>query len=82
MPIYEYECTGCFYRFDDIRNVDDVPDEIAIDCPKCSRTCMAKRVKVTPFAHRWNHQTAAIMADGSRVKGHFGKEAKRIRRKK
>ncbi len=32
MPTYEYECTGCGYRFEIFQNMKDRPVEV---CPKC-----------------------------------------------
>ena len=32
MPIYEYECTSCKYRFEKRQNINDKPIEI---CPQC-----------------------------------------------
>ena len=31
MPIYEYECENCYYKFEDLRQMDDDPKE----CPGC-----------------------------------------------
>jgi len=32
MPIYEYECNGCHYRFEKKQRFND---EAVADCPKC-----------------------------------------------
>ena len=32
MPIYEYECNSCHYRFDKRQGFDDAP---LAECPKC-----------------------------------------------
>jgi putative FmdB family regulatory protein len=34
MPTYEYECTGCGYRFDKFQSIKDPPLK---RCPKCRR---------------------------------------------
>ena len=31
MPIYEYKCENCYYKFEDLRQMDDDPKE----CPGC-----------------------------------------------
>ena len=35
MPIYEYECNSCHYRFDKRQGFDDAP---LAECPKCHGT--------------------------------------------
>lgn len=35
MPIYEYECNSCHYRFDKRQSFDDAP---LAECPKCQGT--------------------------------------------
>ena len=32
MPIYEYECTSCNYKFEKRQSINDQPIEV---CPKC-----------------------------------------------
>jgi len=39
MPIYEYECTNCNYKFEKRQSINDQPIEI---CPKCQK--IAKRI--------------------------------------
>ena len=39
MPIYEYECNACHYRFDKRQGFNDAP---LAECPKCQGT--ARRV--------------------------------------
>jgi putative FmdB family regulatory protein len=32
VPVYEYKCTNCNYKFDKRQNINDAPIEV---CPKC-----------------------------------------------
>ena len=34
MPTYEYECTGCGFRFEVFQKISDPPKE---SCPKCGK---------------------------------------------
>ncbi|MFQ5963269.1 MAG: zinc ribbon domain-containing protein [Candidatus Scalinduaceae bacterium] len=34
MPIYEYSCEGCNYRFEDLASISDSSKKM-VECPKC-----------------------------------------------
>ncbi|MDR1057843.1 MAG: zinc ribbon domain-containing protein [Coxiellaceae bacterium] len=46
MPIYEYKCKKCGYRFEQLQKVTDKP---LSTCPKCKKTQLVKLVSNTSF---------------------------------
>lgn len=46
MPIYEYTCTHCQYKFEIISSIHD--NNIDIKCPKCDNVAV-KQVSLTSF---------------------------------
>lgn len=46
MPIYEYECKKCGYKFEQLQKMTDQPVRI---CPKCKKVGLAKLVSNTSF---------------------------------
>lgn len=46
MPIYEYECKKCKYKFEQLRKITDKPLRT---CPKCHTASLAKLVSNTSF---------------------------------
>jgi len=73
MPLYDYECTQCGERFEqlvpiDLRNVG------LVVCPICGT--VAKLVIATPpKLGKERYQMKAVLSDGQHVAGHFGKSA-------
>ena len=75
MPMYEFWCERCgkVERMLSIAN-RDVPQV----CGVCGNDL--KRVYGSPAVHGERWEMGAVLGDGRRVKGHFGKTAK-LRRK-
>lgn len=46
MPIYEYECKKCGYKFEQLQKITDAPLHI---CPKCEEAHLVKLVSNTSF---------------------------------
>ena len=46
MPIYEYQCTDCAHKFDELQKMDDAP---LIDCPQCNKASLVKLVSAPSF---------------------------------
>lgn len=46
MPIYEYECKNCGYRFERLQKISDEPLKI---CPECQKSQLTKLISNTSF---------------------------------
>ncbi|MYB88890.1 MAG: zinc ribbon domain-containing protein [Proteobacteria bacterium] len=46
MPIYEYQCDACGYRFDILQKAGD---PVLTDCPQCSQASLRKLVSAAGF---------------------------------
>ncbi len=46
MPIYEYQCDACGYRFDALQKAGD---PVLTDCPQCSQPSLRKLVSAAGF---------------------------------
>ncbi|MCF6263371.1 MAG: zinc ribbon domain-containing protein [Xanthomonadales bacterium] len=46
MPIYEYQCNACGYRFEKLQKMSDDPIR---DCPECSQADVKKLVSAAGF---------------------------------
>ena len=46
MPIYEYECRSCRYRFEELQKITEDPLR---RCPKCGKEKLVKLVSNTSF---------------------------------
>ena len=51
MPIYEYQCHACGYRFEELQKVTDAPLKI---CPKCQSEALNKLVSDSSFRLKGN----------------------------
>lgn len=76
MPLYAFTCE-CGYEDDFFLEVDSRNERLK--CPKCQE--VMRRVLTAPKYHGEPYQMRAILSDGSRVAGHFGREAPRMRGK-
>ncbi len=46
MPIYEYECKKCKYKFEQLQKITEKPLRT---CPECKKTSLSKLVSNTSF---------------------------------
>lgn len=46
MPIYEYECRACGYRFENLQKISDAPLTV---CPECSKPELGKLISPVAF---------------------------------
>lgn len=46
MPIYEYQCDACGYRFDILQKAGD---PVLTDCPQCTQASLRKLVSAAGF---------------------------------
>jgi hypothetical protein len=83
MPIYTYKCNRCD------RISEDLVMYSARDAPRFCKQLqddegicggLLVRGLDCPTIGKPEHQTAAILDSGAKIKGHFGKEAKRKRK--
>ncbi|KPJ67515.1 MAG: hypothetical protein AMJ43_04510 [Coxiella sp. DG_40] len=51
MPIYEYQCKNCNYRFEQLQKVDDKP---LLKCPQCGQSKLLKLISKTSFQLKGN----------------------------
>ena len=72
MPIYDYKCP-CGGELMDWPVPRAEADNVT--CPECGEVMVRQMSPPTLQSERY--RPAAIMSDGSRVKGHFGKTATR-----
>ncbi len=59
MPIYEYACPDCSYRFEEMQKFSDDPIRV---CPKCAASNVKKLVS----------QAAFVLKGGGWYKDHYG----------
>lgn len=69
MPLYSFYCEKCDNEFEEIVS----PDIKEWGCPDCGE--ISKRKLSFPNIGKEKYQMSAIMPNGERVKGHFGKMA-------
>lgn len=84
MPIYTYKCNRCGLVDEDlvIYQARDAPrfcKSLRDDGGVCGGLLQRDGLDC-PTIGKPEHQTAAILGSGAKVKGHFGKEAKRRRK--
>lgn len=78
MPLYDYQCEKCEHVFETMVPLCEVDN--ARYCAKCGGL-LARIVTSPPALHGEGYQMKAILSNGQKVKGHFGKAAP-LRRKK
>lgn len=78
MPIYTYKCENCGVE------VEQLTTFVRRDCDELKHDCGGRLVRLgrleRPAIGKPEHQMGAVLANGAKLKGHFGKEAKRHRR--
>lgn len=80
MPIYEYICDGCGEKLIMFSSIEKRDDTCAHDEQEPGAECSGRlvRQKVSQVTvGKPGYQMGAVMSDGSIVKGHFGKDARR-----
>jgi putative FmdB family regulatory protein len=78
MPVYDYECPNCKWRGELFQVAYSERGDQS--CPECDEPLGSPSPGFGAI-HGPEYQMQAVMGDGSHVKGHFGKEAKRRRKK-
>jgi putative FmdB family regulatory protein len=76
MPYYTYHCVDCEHVCEDLRKWQD--RDAPMICSQC-QSAMRRQAGEVVSLGKESYQMKAVMADGSHVKGHFGKEAARKR---
>jgi putative FmdB family regulatory protein len=61
MPIYEYQCQDCGYKFDALRSIKDA--DTTLLCKKC-QSAQTVRLLSTCFSHSDSHSADASGATG------------------
>ena len=51
MPMYEYQCKNCNFKFEQIQKINDEPLK---NCPECQQPELHKLVSVTSFQLKGN----------------------------
>ena len=74
MPLYTYHCEKCGYEEEEIVPYEE-RDTVLVMCHKCSKA-MKRGIDGAKLGSP-AYQMQAVMNDGSHVKGHFNKDAKR-----
>jgi len=46
MPIYEYQCQSCGYKFEKLQKISDEP---LTDCPECEKSELKKLISAAGF---------------------------------
>ena len=78
MPLYGFVCFECDTERECMSTIDE-RNEVRIIC-KCG-TRMKRKVEA-PALGKSRYQMQAVMTDGTHIKGHFGKEAPLLKKKK
>jgi len=73
--VYDYECPNCCW----MGEMWQVPysERGNQSCPICSGRLGFPVIKKAPVINPSGFQMGAILSNGEKIKGHFGKEAKR-----
>lgn len=77
MPLYDFECVGCNQQEEHFCEVVE-RDHVEFACSRCGKKL--RRVVSAPAYHGEPYQMGVVLSDGTRVKGHFGKEAQLLKR--
>ena len=51
MPLYEYECEECGFKFEQLQKMTD---EALVECPKCAKKSLRKLISATGFQLKGN----------------------------
>lgn len=72
MPLFEYRCEKCGEHKDHVVKASEKDDDRFCDCGG-----VQVRVLAPPVVGKTGYQMKAVLGGGARLKGHFGKDAKR-----
>lgn len=79
MPLYTYECPRCEVAVDRVIKYEE-RDNGQFECETCGSTL--RRRGVSEFCMgKPAYQMQAVLGNGDHIKGHFGKDAKRRKRR-
>ena len=79
MPVYTFECPACGCERDHVVSFDE-RDAGLFECGRCA--VAMRRQAVSAFAlGKPSYQMQAVLGNGDHLKGHFGKDAKRRKRR-
>ena len=78
MPAYDFECPQCGWKGEMLQVVYTERGDQS--CPRCDEP-LGSPMPSAPVVHGPQYQMAAVMPNGEKIKGHFGKDAKRRRKK-
>jgi putative FmdB family regulatory protein len=75
MPLYTYRCTKCEHCEDRVNKWAERLQEYP--CPECDGVLQWQGVEApSSLSGKEGYQMNAILGNGQKVKGHFGKSAK------
>lgn len=74
MPLYTYVCLDCCQESEELLSFDETKTTV-IECPDCGKP-MTKGVDM-PIIGKPTFQCAAVLDNGQKIPGHFGKSAKK-----
>jgi hypothetical protein len=80
MPIYTYKCQKCGAREEHVVSYDLRDSQFHCSTTGCRGYFARDKGLERPTIGKPGYQMQAVLSDGSHVKGHFGKDAKRNRR--
>ena len=78
MPMYTYQCS-CGFSKEELVTIAE-RNLVNFVCSDCGKK-LKRIIDGAPMYAGEPYQMQAVLADGSKVKGHFGKEAPRVRKK-
>ena len=73
MPIYSYRCEECGAEYEVICRYDERDNQ---DCGSCGKK-MTRAVAEKITIGKSGYQPGVILGSGEKVKGHFGKDARK-----
>lgn len=77
MPIFDFRCDACGGELMDW----PAKSGEAVGCPECGAEMRRELSMPSNLRPDYGYQSAAILSNGAKVKGHWGKSAPRSRKK-
>lgn len=78
MPLYDYECPQCGQQEEHACQMVE-RDRVEFACSRCGKRL--RRMVSAPALHGEAYQMGVTLTDGTRLKGHFGKEARLLKKR-